>query len=169
MQNKKSQLEDLLPLLLLTVILVFLFIFVFYTEQARAKKIAAEVNFYSLSKDSTQLLINFLKSPFALDNYKNSNVADALSNYFLTKDKTLLSKINSQTKEFFSTSDLETDSSFWSLEIKYPGEKMLKIESDEAKGYMAKRIISTITVPANNLDKLIEIKLFIFYTKFTVK
>ncbi|MEK6868656.1 MAG: hypothetical protein AABX74_00375 [Nanoarchaeota archaeon] len=169
MRNKKSQLEDLLPLLLLTVILFFLFIFAFHTEQARAKKTAAEVNFYSLSKDSTQLLINFLKSPFALDNYKNGNMADAISNYFLTKDKILLGQINIQAKEFFSMSDLETDSSFWSLEIKYPGEKTLKIESDKSKEYMAKRTISTITIPTSNLDKLIEIKLFIFYTKFTVK
>ena len=96
-------------------------------------------------------------------------MADAISNYFLTKDKILLGQINIQAKEFFSMSDLETDSSFWSLEIKYPGEKTLKIESDKSKEYMAKRTISTITIPTSNLDKLIEIKLFIFYTKFTVK
>ena len=166
MQNKKAQVEDLLPFLLVMVLMVFFLSCTAYSSKTEENKLKAAIEFQSLSTDSTQLLINFLRSPANLINGKNGNMAEALNIYFLTEDKPLLGQIENRAKEYFSASDLETDVSFWSLEIKYPGKKTIKIESDKAKGYVAKKAISAITVPTHDAKKPTELNLFIFYTTF---
>jgi len=164
MRNRKSQLEDLLPLLLLMVILVFMFIFASCTSQIKVSKLKWYEEFQSLSIDSDKLLNSFLKKPFALDKYEDGDIADAISHYFSTEDdslrKEIREKIKIQAKEFFSTTELESDTSFWSLEIIYP-ENTLGIESDNVRTYISRNIISFVTLPSHNPDKLIEIKLFI--------
>ncbi|MCH8003538.1 MAG: hypothetical protein IH934_02810 [Nanoarchaeota archaeon] len=162
--SKESQLEDLLPLLLLMVILVFLLMFASCSKQVRENKLKEEVDFQSIRVDSTQLLISFLKSPFAYDNHEISTVADAMNYYLLTEDKILLEQINKQTKEFFSTSKLESGNSFWSLHFQYHLVKPVIIESDEATlRYFEKRSISTVILPTNEMHELIEIRMFILY------
>tara|TARA_Y100000310_G_C20668559_1_gene808992 strand:- start:1752 stop:2255 length:504 start_codon:yes stop_codon:yes gene_type:complete len=164
MRNRKSQLEDLFPLMLLMVFLVFMFIFASCTSQNKGNKLKEYEEFQSLSIDSAQLLNSFLKSNFSLQDYEESDIADAISHYFLDEDKKLREDIKVQTKKIFSTTELESDTSFWSLEIKYPG-KTLKIESDNARAEISRKLISIITLPSHNPDKLIEIKLFISGTR----
>lgn len=166
MLNKRSQLEDLLPLLLLIVILVFLLMFGFITEQTRAKRTAADVNFQSLSKDSTQLLINFLKSPLN----DNSNIADAINNYFLTEDEILKEQISKQALEFFSVNYLETDYSTWSLEIKNPEKEELIIGTERSKrDIISRKVISKIMIPTYDPNELIGLRLFFIQKKFISK
>lgn len=170
MSNKKSQLEDLLPLLLLIVLGIFSVIIFSCTNQVNENKLRAEVEFQSLSKDSTQLLINFLKSPFALNDYENSNIAEAINIYLLTKDKNLLKQINVTADEFFSKGDLETDYSSWSLDIKYPEKNRITIEPEKSRKKMIQRkVISEVIIPTSGFDKFIEIRLFFVQTKFTAK
>lgn len=170
MQNKKSQLEDLLPLLLLIVLGIFSILIFISCTAVREDRMKEEVEFQSLSKDSTQLLINFLKSPFALNDYENSNIADAINHYFLTKDKILSEQINTKANEFFSKSDLETDYSSWSLDIKYPKKKMITIEPEKSRKKMIQRkVISEVIIPTYGFDKFVEIRLFFVQTKFTAK
>ncbi len=102
--------------------------------------------------------------PSVLDNTQDSNIADALSIYFLTEDPDILESVNRQAQEFFSSSELETDKSFWSLEIKYPDKKTIKLVSDKRRNYKTVKEISTITVQTNKPDKNIEMNLFISYT-----
>ncbi len=166
MQNKKSQVEDLLPLLLVMVLMVFFLSCTAYSSKTEENKLKASIEFQSLSRDSTQLLINFLRSPIELRNGETGDISEAINIYFLTKDEALFGQIENRAKEYFSASDLETDVSFWSLEIKYADKKTIKIESDKAKGYVSKKTISVITIPTNDVNKPMEIKLFIFYTKF---
>ncbi len=169
MQNKKSQVEDLLPLLLVMILMVFFLSCTAYSSKTEENKLKVATEFQSLSKDSTQLLINFLRSNVYLSSIEDGNMAELLNIYFLTEDKSLFGQIENRAKEYFSASDLETDISFWSLEIKYPGKKTIKIESDKAKGYVSKKMISSITIPTNDANKHIEINLFIFYTAFIAK
>jgi hypothetical protein len=68
MQNKKSQVEDLLPLLLVMVLMVFFLSCTAYSNKSEENKLKESIEFQSLSRDSTQLLINFLRSPIELRN-----------------------------------------------------------------------------------------------------
>jgi len=163
--DKKAQLEDLLPLLLLMFLLVFVVMFVLFNNQIKESKLKEELEFESMRMDSSQLLISFLRSPFAFSNHEIGNVADAMKNYLLTEDEVLLEQINKQTKEFFSTSKLESDNSFWSLHFQYHMVKPIVIESDEATlRYFEKKTISAVTLPTNGVEELVEIRLFILYT-----
>ncbi len=166
MRNKKSQVEDLLPLLLVMVLMVFFLSCTAYSSKTEEDKLKAAIEFQSLSKDSTQLLINFLRNPIELRNGETGDISEAINIYFLTNDEVLLNQIKNRAKEYFSASDLETDVTFWSLEITYPGKKTIKIESGKAKGYVSKKAISAITMPTNDVNKNMEINLFIFYTTF---
>jgi|TARA_B100000315_G_scaffold234642_1_gene248862 hypothetical protein len=162
--NKRAQVEDFLPLLILIILLVFFFLFISCTNVVKEVKEKEKVELQSVSKNSAQLLINFLRMPSVLDNTQDSNIADALSIYFLTEDPDILESVNRQAQEFFSSSELETDKSFWSLEIKYPDKKTIKLVSDKRRNYKTVKEISTITVQTNKPDKNIEMNLFISYT-----
>ena len=165
MLNKKSQVEDWLPLLLTMIFFVFLILFFSFLDINKDKTTQKAVEFEIITKDSNKLLINYLRSPLAFDNVKNSNMADAINYYFITKDKNLLEQIETETNEFFS-STLETDFSSWLLEIRYEGEE-LKIESEKVKekGILSRKSIAEIIMPANK-DKFVEIKLFFIGHEF---
>ena len=167
MRNKKAQLEDLLPLL---VTIIFLFGFWVLFILTNANKTIAEredIGLVAIETDANQLLINFLRTPFPLENIQDSNMADAINKYFLTEDEDLFNQIDAKAKEFFSASNLETDYSFWSLKIKYPGKDDKIIESDSAGGHFGWEEISII-LPINMFNEPIEINLFIYYISFIV-
>ena len=172
MLNKKSQLEDLLPLLLLMVLLTFLLLFISCANTTKQSKLKEQIELQSLNKDSAQLMINFLRSPVVMENGQERNMADSISLYFLTEDKVSLNLLTGEAKKFFSTSVIETDSYFWSLEIKHPdGKTAGRIISDKGigKSYMAKKKISTIKIPTSDPEKNAEINIFIFYIKAMAK
>ena len=173
MRNKKSQLEDLLPLLLLMVLLTFLLLFISCANTTKQSKLKEQIELQSLNKDSAQLMINFLRSPVVMENGQEINMADAISIYFLTEDKVSLNLLTDGAKKFFSTSVIETDSHFWSLEIKHPDGKIaVTIISDKDKGkpyILAKKKISTIKIPTSDPEKNAEINLFIFYINAMAK
>tara|TARA_Y100000310_G_C20660756_1_gene804613 strand:+ start:581 stop:1033 length:453 start_codon:yes stop_codon:yes gene_type:complete len=148
------------------VILVFMFIFASCTNQNRGDRSKEEIEFQSLSKNSNQLLFNFLRNPLFLEDVEDSTVGDAIGNYFLTPDPDLLVRIKSEAKDFFSVSELEGDNLFWSLEINHLTEKV-SIESGSTRGFVAKKTLSVTTLPTTDPDKTIEVKMFIFYTQFT--
>ena len=99
MLNKKSQVEDWLPLLLTMIFFVFLILFFSFLDINKDKTTQKAVEFEIITKDSNKLLINYLRSPLAFDNVKNSNMADAINYYFITKDKNFNKILNKAKKE----------------------------------------------------------------------
>ena len=160
MLDKKAQLEDLLPLLLLMFLLVFVVMFVLFNNQIKESKLKEELEFESIRMDSSQLLISFLRSPFAFSNHEISNVADAMNYYFLTEDEDLFNKIDAKANEFFSKSDLETGDYSWSLIIDFSGKRPLTVESDRAEDRATRIVISELIVPKYDPSEFMEIKLF---------
>jgi len=161
MLNKKSQVEDWLPLLFIIIVLVFVFLFIsignFNERRSSEERVSSEI----AVKDSGQLLLNYLKSPLILDGSPSSNIADKLNQYFLTGDEDLLNQIITSKNEFFLDRDFESYFSSWALEIKHPDKRILIIESERSKIRQIKREqISRIILPTPNNDKFIEIKLF---------
>lgn len=163
MPNKKSQLEDLFPLLILIVFLLFAFIFASCTNQTRSSQIQEDTSFQALVWESSQLLFTYLKIPTDLDTIDNSDMADALNLYYLTEDdEDLLEQIDEKTMEFFSTSDLDTEDAFWSLEITPPSKLPLIIMSSNLAGSSGNVLAATAIVPTNNPDEVIKLELFVF-------
>ena len=173
MLNTKSQLEDFLPLLLLIFGLVFLFFFISCTIDIGKIKSKESIGLHSLSKDSTNLLLNFVRSHFPLENNENSNIAEAINVYFITEDEDesedLLESLEEKANDFFSNSDLETDYTSFVLEIKYPGKKAVIFGPGE-KNYVlttyTKTLISEMRIPAHDPDKFIELRSFLVRTKW---
>ncbi len=165
MLNKKSQVEDWLPLLLTMGFFIFLILIFSFLDINKDETTQKTVEFEIITKDSNKLLISYLRSPFTFNNIENSNIADAINYYFITEDKDLLKQIEAETDEFFSSA-LETDVSSWLLEIKYQ-RKDIKIESERVKeeGILSKTSIAEIIMPANK-DKFVEIKLFFIGHEF---
>ena len=168
MPNKKSQLEDLFPLLVLIVFLLFAFIFSSCTNQIKSSQINEDTSFQKIKEKSSQLLFIFLKTPIDLDNFENSDIADALNLYFLTDDEDIWDQVQDKASEFYSASDLETEDTFWSLQITPPGtddlDDILVIISSNPRSYGSKILTAKATIPTNNPDEAIEIDSFIFYT-----
>lgn len=162
MLNKKAQVEDLLPLLLVIVLLVFMS-FLPSCMNASRGIIKAKIELHFLSKDSDQLLINFLGTPFYLDNVQDSNVADALNIYFLTDDIDLYFQLDEKANEFFSKSDLESDYATWELRIKHPRKHYLFLMPESIPDtIITKKQISEIAIPTYNHNEFIEIQLFLY-------
>lgn len=169
MPNKKAVIEDWLPLLLIIVVLLFFVSCTAIGNFNRHRIIDQAVTSQFIIKDSSQQLLNYLKSPIKLDNMNDANVADALNYYYLKKNDALLKQIKVATDDFFSKSSIETDYSSYSIEIKYPDDEIL-IESERSRmqQVLRKELVATI-IPISNTDKIIQIKLFIVTTKFATK
>lgn len=182
MQNKKAQVEDWLPLMLIIVVLFFFVSCTAIGNLSRHKTIDSAVTSRLIVKDSSQQLLNYLKSPVKLDNMNDVNVADALNYYYLNKNDKLLSQIKAATDEFFSKSSIETDYASYSIEIAYPNkdiviepEKLrkqkliinqMKKENDLSKIKISERKeMDAAIIPIFNTDKIIQIKLFMITTK----
>ncbi|MBI2102137.1 hypothetical protein HYT53_06010 [Candidatus Woesearchaeota archaeon] len=166
MQNKKSQIEDLLSFLAAIVIIVFVVFFFPSRSIAGTKAVQEKINLQMISKDSEQLLISYLRTPLNND----VDVAEAVNTYFVSNDENLLNQIKTLAHEFFSKSYLETDSSSWSLEIRYPGKSSLIIEPEKARtNYILRKEISVVTIPTQFFDKQIELKMFLVQTKYVPK
>ena len=176
MLNKKSQVEDWLPLLLLTVIAVFaIFFYISYSNFGRNLAVKEKADSDVTIKESNQILLNYLKSPIIIDKISDANIADAISYYSITGDAGLLNKIKTATDGFFSKSRIETDYSSWSLEIKYRGKELI-IESEKSKilsisnvqsetQLVQKKELTQTIIPTHYNDQFIEIRLFILTTK----
>lgn len=166
MQNKKSQIEDLLSFLAAIALIVFIVFFFPSKGIAETKAIQEKVNLQMISKDSEQVLISYLQTP--LD--QEVNVAEAISTYFINNDENLLNQIKTLADGSFSKSYLETDSSSWSLEIKYSGRGSLIIEPEKARtNYILRKEVSVVFIPTQFSDKQIELKLFLVQIKYVPK
>lgn len=167
MPDKKSQVEDLLSLLLLIIFIVFLALFLSFKGVGTAQSIKENADTKILGLNSDQLLINYLSLQFDSEDSQN-NVADALNKYFTTNSENLLKQIKAKTNEFFSRSVLQTDSSSWSLEILHSEKNPIIIESrDSETKHQSRRQVSEIIIPSHNTIKPIKIKLFYVQTKYT--
>ena len=169
MLNKKSQVEDWLPLLLIIVVLFFFVSCVAIGNFNRHRTTDEAITSQFIVKDSSQQLLNYLKSPVKLDNMNNDNVADALNYYYLNKNDALLKQIKSATDDFFSKSSIETDYSSYSLEIKYPDNEIF-VESERSRTQQVlRKELATTVIPISHTDKFIHVKLFMATTKFVAK
>lgn len=162
MLNKKSQVEDYLPLLGIIVVLFMVVAYISYfnikTGNDSRERVASQV----IVKDSGQLLINYLGSHFG--KYEN-NIAEGIGIYYIDNNQEILSQLKIATENFFSSSSLETDYSTWSLEISH-NDNPLIIESQSAKTQQILRKEIARTVVPMHSGSLIEVKLFIVTTKF---
>ena len=162
MSNKKSQVEDYLPLLGMIVILFMVMAYISYFNIKTGKDLRERVASEVIVKDSGQLLINYLSSP--LDKY-DANIAEGISIYHIDKNPDILSQLNIATENFFSRSSFETDYSTWSLEISH-NDNLLIMESQRAKTqHILRKEIARTVIPVQG-GSLIEVKLFIVTTKF---
>tara|TARA_Y100000310_G_scaffold67689_1_gene63047 strand:- start:3046 stop:3576 length:531 start_codon:yes stop_codon:yes gene_type:complete len=169
MKGKKAQVEDWLPTILLIVVLVFLFFFFSISSANSAEKSKEQIEFQTSSIDSKQLLLIYLKTPFELDAIQNANIADAIAYYFTNLDEELLKQIKTETNEFFSKSQLESDRSSWSLDLTNPKKiKKITIDSEKTKKQISegrldrksKIKLSETLVPSPIKDEFIQIQLF---------
>ena len=159
MRDKKSQVEDWVPLMFIIVFLVVLFFFVAFTNKSSSATLAEFSGNQIIAKDASQIVLDYLRySP------ENKNAASILSEYFLTKDPQKLHDLKRLTNEFFSKSSLETDYSTWSLEFHY-GEETIIIETDRANEQVLRKEISRTYIPSYGKDA-IELRLFIVTTRF---
>ena len=164
MQNRKSQVEDWLPLLGIIIFLVVIALFYPLHSIAGTKAMNEKINFDVMSKDSAQLLLNYLKIKLG----ENENVADGIVLYSSTKDSNLLNQIKLKAEDFFSKSDLNTESSSWSLEIKQYNTNPIIVEPEIARtDYILRKEFSKVTIPTYSSNKPIEIKLYLVQTKYT--
>ena len=162
MSNKKSQVEDWLPLLGIIVVLLLVLAYISYfnikTGNDSRERIASQI----IVKDSGQLLLNYLGSPF--DEYE-TNIAGGMGIYYIYNNPEILSQLNIVAENFFSSSSLETDYSTWSLEINHNDDNII-IESQRAKTqHILRKEIARTIIPAH-YGGLIEVKLFIVTTRF---
>ena len=169
MSNKKSQVEDWLPLILIIVVLLFVLLYISFSEFG-SEKTAQELIAKKIQiRDAHDILSNYLKSPLGLEKISDANIADGIGYYSIREDAELLSKLQIATDEFFSKSSLSTDYSSYSLEITYAG-KELVLESEESRTQMVTREeLSRTAIPTAYNGDLIIIKLFIVTTRFASK
>ena len=170
MSNKKSQVEDWLPLLFIIVALVIVILFISLSNVNRNKSLKEGIELQILEKDSNQLLLDYLDVPIAFENFGNANVADAINNYFVTEDKGILNNINLATKDFFSKTHLESDYSSWSILITKQRGREIIIESDKSsKQHIIRREVSKVFMPTLGNKDFVEVRLFYVQTKFVAE
>lgn len=161
MLNKKAVVEDWLPTILIVVVLIFLSIFLLIPSNKEAQK--KEIAEFKLEEiNSHQLLINFLNSPIEINGQK-LNTAETIVLYLPIRDPETINKIKTKANNVFSS--LDTEKSSWFLEITQNFED-IKIYSqkftDDPKIRSSARIeTSKATIPTNNQDENIEVKLFL--------
>ena len=157
MRNKKSQTEDLLQFVFVVLVLVAI-VLIFSFKDINRKKITKEqIDFQTISQDSSELLVKYLRLRF--NEIDNKNLADAISIYFLTNDENMLKHIHALTNDFFSKSTLEADTSSWAIEIMQSGKNTIIIESQKMKLYISKKEITSARIPSYS-GQVIQIRLF---------
>lgn len=159
MQNKKSQVEDLLEFMFIVIVLVIFVLLFSFKGISYARTTSEQVKITTMAQESDDLLIQYFRAP--VDSTSETNMADLLDKYFITNDEALLNRIHSITNDFFSKSLLDTDSTSWSLEINYPEKKPLLIESEKSKvKFILRKEISKMIIPSFQSSR-VEVKLFI--------
>ena len=165
MLSKKSQVEDMLPLMfIITAIVIFVLIFslINISKKNSSNEYAGVL---VMEKDANQLLHNYLSSTDTADS-GNQNMADAINTYFMNEDQKTLLHLNQITNDFLSNSEIETDYATWSLEIKFNG-KEITLDSERAKkSQVLRREIARTIIPPYSNSGPIEIRLFEVTTKF---
>lgn len=166
MLNKKSQVEDWLSLVFIIaaiVIVVFVLSLINISKKNSSNEYASVL---VMEKDANQLLHNYLSSsPGAVDS-NNRNTADVINTYFTNEDPKYLSELNQITNDFLSNSEIETDYSTWSLEMKF-NDKEITLDSERArKSRVLRREIARTIIPSYLNSGPIEIRLFEVTTKF---
>ena len=165
--SRKAQVEDWLPIILWVLVMVFLFLIFLVPTSITKEKGKKILELQSLNIDSDQYLLDFLSLPFEFNSNKNMNVADAINYYFFNKDENLLIQIKAKSQGFFSKTSLETDDSSWSLEFIHSKKKKFIIDSNKGKSsknlnFITSKVeISKITIPTNNVDEFIDVRMFI--------
>jgi len=166
MKNKKSQVEDWLPMLLLIALLIVVFFITLIPNIQKEKEKKKITEFQSLDIDSDQYLVDFLRTELE----ENLNVADTIIVY-LKDEEELMERVGKKAEKFFLRTGLETDTSSWSLEIKYRN-KIITIDSEKVKSTADKRVyydirrkVSSTIIPHLDLST-IEIKLFFVSTNY---
>ncbi|MDP6547349.1 MAG: hypothetical protein QF917_00100 [Candidatus Woesearchaeota archaeon] len=150
-------------MVLVVLFLVFTFLLFHLASLNKTDALKESVALNVLSKDSDQLLLNYLRAPFEPEG--TQNIADAIADYFLIEDKDSFNQLKSKTDDHFSKSHLVSDYSTWSLDIEHSGRNGIEIESKiPVTPYRSKRQVSTVVIPTNNENSLIEIKLFSIQT-----
>ena len=132
MLNKKSQAEDLFPLIIAIGIALFLFFYLsvgYYSQNDIIRNVIAS---QVIIRDSDQQLLNYLKIPVKFDKLSDADIADLIVYYYFNKNNDALNQLKFTSDEFFSKSPLETDYSSWFVEIIY-SDKELTIESEKSR------------------------------------
>lgn len=161
MPNKKSQVEDWLPLILIIVVLTFLLFYISFSE-FESEKTAQELVLKKIQiRDTHDILSNYLKSPLSLEKIPDANIADGIGYYSVKDDAELLNKIQIATDDFFSKSSLGTDYSSYSLEITYAGKELVLESKKSRKQLSTKEELSKISIPTPYKDDLINLRLFL--------
>ncbi|MBL7054764.1 hypothetical protein ISS05_03320 [Candidatus Woesearchaeota archaeon] len=165
MLNKKGIVEDWLPLMLLIVVLVFLF---FITMILKIGSEREQIELFDKEQDkimAQQLLVGYLRSPFST----GKNLADAINEYYLTRNQLLLDEIKRKTGQFFSGSELEEDTLSWDLTMNLPSGEEIEITPLEREITPPTRAFKIINVavdtPTSTPNKIIRLNLWVFYTK----
>ena len=139
---RKSQAEDLFPLLIAIGIALFLFFYLsvgYYSQNDIIKEV---VSSQVIIRDSDQQLINYLKTPVKSDKFPDSDIADLIISYYFNKNDDTLNQLKLSSDEFLSKSSLETDYSSWSVNIIY-SDKELKIESEKSRKFLGSSLKTT--------------------------
>ena len=172
MFNKKSQIEDWIPIILIVIIIIFIVIIIPVTNLTSNERKINRLSFQPLKIDSDQLLVNYLRIPVEIENFPNAEMADAINYYFSTLDEDLFDKIKTETSKFISKSSLESDTSSWSIiienlktrkTIRIDSEKVLELESEgyiKTASIKIRQEVSKTILPSPVKDELIQIQLF---------
>jgi len=172
MFNKKSQIEDWIPIILIVIIIIFIVIIIPVTNLTSNERAINRLQFQPFGIDSDQLLVNYLRIPIELENFPNADMADAINYYFSNLDEDLLDKIKTETIKFISKSSLESDTSSWIIDIKnlkkrrtitIGSEKVSDIKRrgyDQALYIRIRQEVSKTILPSPVKDELIQIQLF---------
>lgn len=164
MSNKKSQIEDWLPLFGIIVVLLMVLAYISYFNLKSGRDQRERINSQIIVKDSGQLLLNYLNGPLG-SKYPGVNIAEGMSMYYADKDNEILIQLNVVSEIFFSKSSLETDYSTWSIEINHKDDRIV-IEPQKAKTQQILRKEVARTAIPTHYGNLIEVNLFIVTTRF---
>jgi len=167
MNNKKGQVEDWLPMILIIVVFIFIFLFLLFPDKSQQEK-KELAKFESLDIEAEKILINFLRHDYK---YKNVDISvgGAIQLYVNMQDANILEDISSIAEDFFSKTKLKTDSITWSLEIQDEiNKKVINGMSDFPINpdiiYERKETLAEVMIP-NYVGAPIEVRLLIIYQK----